>query len=158
MGGGMVDFGTYYWTGYKTLRIAAAMRNFGPNLRPDGTYERRELTGSQTTAYESFSPPTLFTLGSAMDVYTLRSHALTLSIQMNHPMDDQESYVIGSEYRWANWLALRGGLNLSNPDNRFSYGVGLFLPYAGKRLKVDFSMSDYTYLNLTQQLSLGLEF
>ena len=158
MTGGMVDFGTYYWTGYKTLRIAAAMRNFGPNLRPTGTYERQELTGTRETEYASFAPPTIFTLGAAMDVLAVRNHTFTLSVQMNHPMDDQESYVAGGEYRWSKWLALRGGFNLSNQENRFAMGAGIFVPYAGKRLKIDFSMADYTHLNMTQQLSLGIEF
>lgn len=158
MTGGMLDFGTYYWTGYKTLRIAAAMRNFGPNLRPSGTYIRQELNGTRESEYEEFAPPTIFTLGAAMDVYTKGVHTLMCSVQMNHPMDDQESYVAGAEYRWSRWLALRSGFNLSNQANRVSFGVGLFIPYAGNRLKINFSMADYENLNMTQQLSLGLEF
>ena len=158
MDGGMVDFGTYYWTGYKTLRIAAAMRNFGPNLRPDGTYARQELTGDRETEYESFSPPTLFTLGAAMDIFTMKNHTFTLSVQMNHPMDDQESYVIGSEYRWARWLALRGGMNLSSTENSWGFGMGIMIPYAGKHLDLDLSIADYAHLNTTQQLTMGIKF
>lgn len=161
MDGFLVDVGTYYWTGFKTLRIAAAMRNFGPELRPGGSYARKEIDGSvKKTRYESFSPPTVFTLGVAMVVLenTSKTHMITGSLQMNHPMDDAENYILGAEYLWRNLLSLRAGYRMNSEVSPLSFGTGLKLKVAGKRFKFDYSYSDYNFLNDTQQISLGFEF
>ena len=158
MDGVMLDLGTYYWTGYKSLRIAAAMRNFGNDLRPQGTYERRESSGTTTTPYQSFSPPTLFTLGAAMDVYTTRVHLLTTSVQMNHPMDDQENFVIGGEYRYRRLFFLRGGYRANMDENQWTFGGGAHFLLKGVRFKLDYAYADYTHLTMTQQFTFGFEF
>ena len=161
MDGFMVDIGTYYWTGFRTLRIAAAMRNFGPELRPDGSYERKEIDGSiKDTQYESFSPPTVFTLGVAMAVLEneAKTHVVTGTLQMNHPMDDAENYILGAEYLWRNLLSLRSGYRMNSEVSPLSFGTGLMLKVAGKRFKFDYSYSDYEFLNDTQQISFGFEF
>lgn len=158
MSGIMLDFGTYYWTGYKTLRIAAAMRNFGADLQPTGTYVRREAGGLSETAYQSFSPPTLFTLGAAMDVYRFKKHLLTASMQMNHPMDDQENFVFGAEYGFRNLVYLRGGYRANIDENRLTYGAGALFKLYGMRMKIDYSYAEFTHLTMTQQFTIGFEF
>ncbi len=45
MGGWMIDLGTFYWTGYKSLRFAVSLVNFGPDLKPDGTYMKKTKEG-----------------------------------------------------------------------------------------------------------------
>lgn len=158
MDGVMLDLGTYYWTGYKSLRIAAAMRNFGNDLRPEGTYERRKTSGTTTTNFQSFSPPTLFTLGAAMDVYEKKSHLLTTSVQMNHPMDDQENFVLGGEYRYRRLFFLRGGYRASMDENQWTFGGGACFLLKGVRMKIDYAYADYTHLTMTQQFTFGFEF
>lgn len=161
MDGMMVDIGTYYWTGYRSLRIAAAMRNFGPELQPDGTYDREQVNGDlEKTEYESFSPPTVFTLGVAMDVWETdaKDHVLTGTIQMNHPMDDAEDFIAGAEYQWRNLVALRMGYQMNSEVSPLSFGAGCKLKLAGKALKCDYSYSDYNFLNETQQITIGFEF
>ncbi len=154
----MMDLGTYYWTGFKSLRLAAAMRNFGNDLRPDGTYTRQEQTGTRESEYQAFSPPTVFSLGAAMDVYKFKKHALTTSVQMNHPMDDQESFVMGFEYQYRSLIYLRSGYRANTDENRWSFGTGLSLLLYGKQVKFDYSYADYQHLNMTQQLTFGFEF
>jgi hypothetical protein len=158
MGGAMMDLGTYYWTGFKTLRIAASMRNFGNDLKPGGSYTRRETSGTSEADYEAFSPPTLFTMGSAMDVYTKGDHVFTGSVQMNHPMDDQENFVMGSEYRYRTLFALRGGYLANMDENKWTFGAGAKLHFYGKLIKIDYSYADYNHLNMTQQITFGFEF
>lgn len=158
MGGMLLDLGTYYWTGYKTLRIAAAMRNFGNDVRPGGTYLRRESGGETETAYQSFSPPTLFALGAAMDLLTRPHHCLTGSLQMNHPMDDQENLLLGCEYRFRTLFFLRGGYRANMDENQWTFGAGAKFILKGVRLKLDYAYADYTHLNMSQQFTFGFEF
>ena len=37
----LLDMGTFYWTGYRSLRFCASLSNFGEQVAPDGTYEKR---------------------------------------------------------------------------------------------------------------------
>ncbi|HNY89976.1 MAG TPA: PorV/PorQ family protein [bacterium] len=158
MGGVLLDLGTYYWTGYKTLRIAAAMRNFGNDIGPEGTYMRRKSGGETETAWQSFSPPTLFTLGAAMDLFQRSSHLLTGSVQMNHPMDDQENLLLGCEYRYRTLFFLRGGYRANMDENRWTFGAGAKFILKGVHLKIDYAYADYTHLSMSQQFTFGFEF
>ncbi len=158
MGGILIDLGTYYWTGYKTLRIAAAMRNFGNDMRPGGTYQRRKSGGLTESPYQSFSPPTLFTLGAAMDVYKRNAHLFTAALQMNHPMDDQENLLFGGEYRYRSLFALRGGYRANMDENQWTFGAGAKFILKGVLLKIDYAYADYTHLAMTQQFTFGFEF
>ena len=158
MDGFMMDVGTYYWTGYKSLRLAASMRNFGTDIRPGGNYIRRTSSGSTESQYQAFSPPTVFTLGAAMDVYRIHNHLFTGALQMNHPMDDQENFVVGSEYSFRNYFLLRLGWRTNVDENQWSYGAGLKLSVYGTKIKIDYSYADYTHLTTTQQFTFGFEF
>lgn len=158
MDGVLLDLGTYYWTGYKTLRIAAAMRNFGNDVRPGGTYLRRKSGGTAETAWQSFSPPTLFTLGAAMDLLNRQAHILTGSVQMNHPMDDQENLLLGAEYRYRSLFALRSGYRANMDENQWTFGAGAKFVLKGVHLKIDYAYADYTHLAMTQQFTFGFEF
>ncbi len=158
MGGLLLDMGTYYWTGYKTLRLAAALRNFGNDMRPAGTYLRTKTSGATVTSYQAFSPPTLFTLGAAMDVYQSDAHRVTATVQMNHPMDDQENFLMGGEYRFRSLFAFRGGYRASSGENHWTFGAGAKFILKGAHLKIDYAYADYTHLTMTQQFTFGFEF
>jgi hypothetical protein len=158
MHGVMLDFGTYYWTGFKTLRIAASMKNFGTDLRPNGTYMRREANGTTEAEFQAFSPPTVFTMGAAMDVYTVGQHIFTGAMQMNHPMDDQENFVMGAEYKYRRMFFLRTGYLANMDENKWTFGAGTNFSFYGKKVKLDYSYADYNHLSMTQQITFGFEF
>ncbi len=154
----LVDFGTFYWTGFRTLRIAASVRNFGGDFQPGGAYLRRE-TGSVTEAeYQSFSAPAIFSIGAAMDVYSENEHVVTMAAEMNHPMDNKERFIVGGEYRFKNTLAVRTGYSGGNDENRWTFGAGLLLHLFGKQFKFDYAYADYENITMTQQLTFGFEF
>jgi len=158
MAGVLLDLGTFYWTGYKTLRLAAAMRNFGNDLRPSGAYLRRKTSGATESSYQAFSPPTLFTLGAAMDVYQRRLHRVTAAVQMNHPMDDQENFLLAGEYRFRTLFAVRGGYRTNAAENQWTFGAGARFLLKGVQLKVDYAYADFTHLTMAQQFTFGFEF
>ena len=39
----LMDMGTFYWTGYKSLRFCASLAHFGKQVSPTGSYQKRIL-------------------------------------------------------------------------------------------------------------------
>ncbi len=155
MQGWMIDLGTYYWTGFKTLRFAVSLMNFGPNLRPEGNYLKRTKEGSSIEQqYEAFSPPTVFRIGSAMDLVKNEQYSVIASLQMNHPVDNAENIVFGAECTFKNQLHIRGGYKLNYDEERFSFGMGLRMAF----VQIDYAYGDFGRLLSTHQFSLSLKF
>jgi len=72
----LLDVGTKYYVGLSTVRMAMLLRDFGPELRPCGTFVRT-LNGSVITQdYEGFAPPTTFKFGIACDPVEEDPHKL----------------------------------------------------------------------------------
>ena len=46
MSAALMDMGTFYWTGYGSLRFCASLSNFGEQVAPDGDYQKRILDQS----------------------------------------------------------------------------------------------------------------
>jgi hypothetical protein len=115
MSSAMMDMGTFYWTGFRSLRFSASLSHFGPQAKPEGTYEKQILdteTGEEdivTTEFESFSPPTVFRVGAAMDMWQSQRQSLLIAIQLNHPVDNAENISTGLEYNFSNMFFLRSG-------------------------------------------------
>ena len=76
----LVDMGTFYWTGFRSLRFCASLSNFGKTVGPNGSYEKRILDQnsgseiSELTSFEKFSPPTQFRVGAAIDPLDSEQH------------------------------------------------------------------------------------
>jgi len=155
----MIDMGTYYWTGFKTLRFAVSLVNFGPELKPAGTYTQRTKEGEYIEEnYEAFSPPTIFRIGSAMDVYDTDIHKIIGSVQMSHPVDNAENVVFGLAYSLLNRLELRSGYKINYDEERFTFGAGLMLNIATTTLKIDYCYGEFGRLQSTHQFSVGFGF
>jgi len=159
MGGWMIDLGTFYWTGYKSLRFAVSLVNFGPDLKPQGTYWKKNKEGGyDEKKYEAFSPPTTFRVGSAMEVYTTDRHCLTTSFQINHPVDNAENAVLGLDFEFLKRLHLRGGYRINFDDEKFTFGAGFLLPISNSKLVLDYAFKDFVHLSSTHQFTLGFQF
>ena len=147
----LVDLGTYYRTGYKDLRFAVSLLNFGSPARPNGTYANTDTTESE---YESFAPPTIFRLGVAHEWLQSRGQTLTSSIQLNHPVDNGENISLGIEYGFHEMLFLRSGYHFS--DEVRSWTVGLGIEWSG--FSFGYSYADMSDLNRSEHISLGWSF
>ena len=160
----LLDMGTFYWTGFRTLRFSAVLSNFGPQAMPEGSYKRFILdreTGDEViidSGFELFSPPTIFRVGSAMEVIESLNHSLTISLQLNHPVDNAENIVAGFEYVLLNSLALRGGYKFNVEEEDFSLGAGFYVPVGSARLQIDFAYTNLIHLSDPTRLSLAVEF
>lgn len=156
MSGVLVDFGTYYWVGSGTGRFAVSMINFAPQFTPQG-----QVTGSMGETYskfQSFNPPTLFTVGYAGEVIQNKIHRATLSVQLNHPNDNSESLNLGTEYAWRETAFLRAGYRFNVDDASLSLGGGVRIPFSGSVFQFDYAYSEYRYLNDVHRFSLEFSY
>lgn len=154
MDGFLVDLGTYYWTGLGTSRFSVAVSNFGSDMAPKG--EVTLLNGKKVKYFQSFSPPTMFRIGFAVEPIYNESHKLTTSIQINHPNDNSENLALGIEYNWQNIFSLRGGYKLNVDEQRFALGTGFKIPVSFANLSFDYAYNSFTRLGNTHRFSIIL--
>ncbi|MBC8400809.1 MAG: PorV/PorQ family protein [Candidatus Marinimicrobia bacterium] len=165
MNGTLIDMGTFYWTGFRTLRFSAALSNFGPQVRPDGYFSKQyidrtsgEEAVNDSSTFTEFSPPTVFRVGSAMNIIDNEFQVLTMALQLNHPVDNSESIVLGAEYTLFKTLSLRAGYKFNRVEEDFSMGAGLYIPLGSLKLRVDYAYTNFTYLTDPSRLTIGLSF
>ncbi len=155
----LVDLGTYYWTGFRDLRIGVALAHFGPNAKPDGSYTLYDGSGgSYKKEYKAYSPPTEFRLGGAMTFFAAGDHKFLASMQLNHPVDNAENIKTGFEYSFMNILFLRGGLKFNTDEDRWVIGAGVNAPWRRAALLIDYSYTDFGILDKAQRISIGILF
>ncbi len=155
----MFDLGTYYWTGYRDLRIGVSLMHFGPTAKPGGTYVYTEADGSLTErSFTSYAPPTVFQLGGAMTVFAWQQHRVLTSLQLNHPVDNSENIKLGMEYGFMGMLFVRGGYKINTDEDRWAFGGGVRVPWRGFAVSADYSYTDFGILSTTHRVSLGIAF
>jgi len=155
----LLTFGTYYLTGYKDLRIAVTLKNFGTRANPDGTYEETDLDGNISESnYQEFSPPTMFQLSSAMTTIDTKSIKLLTIFQLNHPVDNSEYYVIANELNLFKTLYLRVGYKMNYSDAPLSYGVGFSAQKWNKKISIDYAYYHHEYLMDVEQIQINFNF
>jgi hypothetical protein len=155
----MLDLGTYYWTGWRDLRLAVALVNFGPNTKPNGTYDTYDALGNELEKdFKAYSPPVEFRLGAAYTPIAIEQHKLLVSTQLNHPIDNSENVKLGAEYSFAGMVFLRGGYKVNTDEDRYTFGAGVRVPVSTFALSADYSYTDFGILNQSQRFSLSLTF
>ncbi len=154
MRGVMIDLGTMYYTGLGTSRFAVTISNFGDELSPEGEVKLQD--GSTKSDWQSFSPPTMFRIGFAVEPYQTEQHRFTTSIQLNHPNDNSENVATGVEYAYKELMFLRGGYKFNVEEQNFSFGVGLKVPAAIADVIADYSYTNFERLGQSHRFSIIL--
>jgi hypothetical protein len=155
----LLDMGTFYYTGFRDLTVAMSITNFGGVIRPAGSYQYQEEDGSMSDRrYKSFSPPTVFRLGSSMHVYQNDSVALLAAMQVTHPVDNRENYNLGLELDLFDHLQLRGGYKFHAEEESWTAGIGTVLDVGEYNMRLDWSYSDFGLFDYSQRLSLLIGF
>jgi hypothetical protein len=162
----MVDLGTFYWTGLGSSRFAVVVSNFGGDVTPSG--EVTQYDGSKLGSFQSFSPPTQFKIGFAMEPMETENQKVTTSVELNHPNDNAENLHAGVEYQWQKWLWLRAGVKrtLGEPlfardnssSNDVTVGMGIAVPVLDQTVMVDYAFANYNVLGSVHRISLGVSF
>lgn len=154
MRGVMIDLGTYYWTGLGSTRFAVAVTNFGNDLAPDGEVV---LVGNRTNSeWQSFSPPTMFRIGFALEPYENDEHRITISIQLNHPNDNSENVSLGAEYVWNKMFFARAGYKINVDEQDFTFGAGVNVPVSIANISVDYAFANFARLGSAHRFSITL--
>jgi hypothetical protein len=152
----LFDAGSIFYLGLGSVRIAAALTNFGPEMRPSGTYVS-PYTGAERS-YDGFDPPMTFRFGAAFEPVETPTQRLTTSIEMGQPADNQLQIQAGAEWSYRRTFALRTGYNASADLLKFSAGAGFIGTFASIRGSLDYAYTDAGDLGAINRLSLGLRF
>ncbi len=141
------DGGVLYYTGFSSLRLAAAIQNFGTDAK---------------FINDAFKMPALLRLGVAMEVLgSMKTDSrLTALVEAIHPSDADERINVGMEFVWMKMISLRGGYKFLYDEESYSFGIGL----SGREalsvpVAFNFAVSDYGRLGTILRFSLeaGLE-
>ncbi len=164
-----LDFGTLFYTGFRSLRIGMSISNLGSEMK---------LEGPELDAYYNPQPgnpnydnvkaklqvdpydlPLTFRFGMAYDLIDSPESKLTVSVEAKHPNDNTQQASLGGEYIWKEMLALRGGYKLNYEEEGVTLGGGLKLQ-TGKdtRLDISYAWADFSRLSSVHRFSLGFEF
>lgn len=136
----VLDAGVLYYTGLGSLRMAAAMQNFGANAK---------------FINDEFKMPAVFKLGLAGELIgdAASEHRLTLTVEARHPNDGNEKVNAGAEYSWNNTIALRGGYKFFYDEESYSIGIGIN-PQLPMPVIVDIAYADYGRLGNILRMTL----
>jgi hypothetical protein len=145
----LFDFGMQYDTGFRSVRVGAAVQNFGPQV---------------TFAEDRFPAPMTFRLGIASNLIGSDglfavdpSNRLSLAYDIMHPNDYAQQMHMGAEYSFAEVLALRAGYKLNYDVDNWTFGGGLNTRMDRYRLSFDYSYGAMNeFLNNVHRLTLSL--
>ncbi len=142
----LLDVGTKYYVGLSSIRMAMLLSNFGPEMKPSGTFVGLADGTTIRQDYEGFAPPTVFKFGVALDPFKNDMHRVTASAEMNHYADNEETIRAGVEYEVAGVATIRGGYDVNSDDMGLAFGAGLKLKYGGMTGSLDYSYLEAEYL------------
>ncbi len=147
-----LDFGTLYYTGFRSLRFAILARNFGPDTHLLGWSEEFQAEA------EDIRMPIDFRFGMAMDFFesTDSPHFMTLSVEGAHPNDDREKIHIGVNYALYNVLSLRAGYRMNYDEEGLTLGGGLNYSLGNIGGRLDYAFIDFGELKQVHMFSIGL--
>ncbi len=151
-----IDVGVMYDTQWNSIRLAMAVRNFGPEMQLDGGYYDYDngTVGEETTEFLPYHFPMIFKLGAAMDPVLTDVHRLTLAGDLEHPNDNIERVNIGAEYGFQELFFLRGGYTFRHDTLGLSAGLGA----QWQNFAVDYAFSEYGILEDVHRFNVSFSF
>jgi hypothetical protein len=155
----LFDLGLQYNVGIKNTRFGINFSNFGFNVSPGGEVSILKFNGvEQIESFSNVSVPGLFRLGFAFDPINNATHALTAIGQLNHPTDNNETYVLAAEYSYLKLLYLRTGYEFGS-DERYiapSAGFGIKLNRRMGGLALDYGFLAKERLGNVHRITLSM--
>lgn len=125
------DVGTWYWTGYRDLRLVMSMRNFGPDMRFGGTFLDTRKKGSvlieEELFYGSYPLPLSFVVGLAGSVYSTNLLDIIVSLEGNYPNDYSQRVHAGAKVDFVKRFSLLFGYVMNYEQESFGLGFSIRL-------------------------------
>jgi hypothetical protein len=149
-----LDFGTMYYTGFKSLRVAITARNFGPDSKFGGWSEEFQ------TESDNVRMPLDFRAGMAMDFLDDEGspHLLTVIVEGDHPNDGREKFQLGASYAFDKTFFFRCGYKFNYDVQRFTFGAGINYPIGETIGSINYAYVDFGELTQVHMFSLGFSF
>ncbi|MEM6326643.1 MAG: PorV/PorQ family protein [Bacteroidota bacterium] len=144
----LFDFGIQYETGFRSLDLAMAVQNFGPEV---------------AFVEERFAAPLTFRLGVTGDllgpngmVRQDSQNRLTVAYDLHQPNDYDQQMQFGVEYSFAEVVSVRSGYKMNYDTEGLTFGAGLNADVTGARLGVDYSYGGMgEFLGSVHRLTIG---
>lgn len=123
-----VDVGSFFYTGFRSLRIAMAFRNFGPDRK---------------SGDRAYLLPLVYNIGVAAEVYGEKGDPsyLTASVESAFFVDFEQRWHFGAELWLQNALALRAGWKWNYDLESIALGAGLKQTFGGRTITADVAVS-----------------
>jgi len=141
-----LDFGTLFYTGYRSTRLGMALRNLGGD---------KDVIGQKARF------PMVFNLSGAAEVYGNLGDpfSMTVAVEQMFFTDGLNRYHFGVEAWVQNMVALRGGFKTGYDSESWTLGAGLKQTLSEQTVMVDFSYSKAeAFDEYPIRLSVGLAF
>ncbi len=141
-----VNFGTVFYTGYKSTRLSMSLRNLGAD---------KEVIAQKARV------PTIFNLAAAMEVYGNLGDpvSVTVSAEQVFYTDYVARHYFGAEAWINNTIALRAGWKMRHDSEDWNIGAGLKQKLGAQVVKVDISYSHAeAFDEYPMRLTVGLGF
>jgi len=141
------DGGVIYDTGFRSLMLGAAVRNFGQEIKYNS---------------KGYPLPQTFTIGVSGYLFgledgfftTIPGHQLLVAFDLSQSRDHSQQQHLGFEYGFQNLFFVRGGYKFNHDEEKYTMGFGLNV----YRLRVDYAYNDFgDYLDTTHRFTLGFE-
>lgn len=141
----MWDMGILYNTEFKTIQIAATMRNFGPQVK----YFEYDYPLPQTMNIGISAN----ILGQESLLFTSQAHQILVAFDLVQPRDYAQQYNVGLEYNFQNIIALRTGYKINYDTEGLTLGAGCKF----KNFGFDYAYNNYgEYLEGVHRFSLSI--
>jgi hypothetical protein len=149
-----LDIGSLYYTGFRSLRLGIAARNFGPDSRFGGWSEEYQ------TESNNVRMPLDIRAGVAIDFLDdpESQHLLTVVVEGDHPNDGREKFHIGASYCFEKIITLRGGYKFNYDTQRFTFGAGVHYSIGDITGTINYAYVDFSELTQSHMFSIGLSF
>ena len=126
------DIGVLYDSGFRSIIMAATVRNFGPQVKYlTQSYPLPQTMNLGVSAKLIGSGPTLWKENN--------THSLLLTADLVQPRDYAQQYNVGTEYSFKDLVFVRGGYRLNYDTEGLNLGIGFKL----KNVALNYGYSDY---------------
>ena len=163
------DFGTLFYTGFKSLRMGMSISNLGPEMKLEGpeldSYHNPQPGNPNydnvkaKLSVDPYDLPLTFRFGVAYDLVESPESQFTVTMEAKHPNDNIQQASFGGEYVWKKTFSLRAGYKFNYEEEGLTLGGGMKVK-AGKntRLDISYAWADFSRLSSVHRFSLGFEF
>lgn len=153
----VLDAGTLYEIGPRNMHMAVALMNFGPDLKPKGSYRKTTGTVEADAQYEGYAPSTEFRFGISLEPVTRPWLTSVVDIEMCHPADNAETFRVGGEAVILKTLAVRGGYDFNADELKASFGLGVSTTIFSRQASLDYGATLSEYLGTVHRFSLAFD-